>query len=73
MLKSLCQVSNLSGEVNRKLDAKADHREVETVIPQRLEDLYRSIHNTVTDLKLEMARKATKEEFHELATSKVIL
>ena len=65
------QVTNINIETERKLEQKADHKEVETVIPQRLEDLYRNIHNHVTDLKFEMSKKSTKEEFHELATKKV--
>jgi hypothetical protein len=64
------QVQNLAVDVDKKLGQKADRREVETALPQRLEELYRSLLSKQQDLCLELRHCATKEELLELAGAK---
>jgi glucose-6-phosphate isomerase len=65
------QIQHLNEDMERKLQVKADKREVETVIPQRLEDVYRNLHTKYHDLKTEVTRLATKEELSLVIQSKV--
>lgn len=65
------QIQGVQGDTERKLAIKADKREMETVIPQRLEDLYRNMNSKYHDLKLEVAKTATKEDVLALAQAKV--
>jgi predicted metal-dependent hydrolase len=65
------QVQHVTEDTERKLTIKADKREMETVIPQRLEDLYRTLNRKVQDLKVDVARTATKEELIAIAQTKV--
>lgn len=65
------QVNSVLVDMDRKLAIKADQHLVETCIPVRMEDLYRSLNSKVVDLKAEVARSATKEEFQILANTKV--
>ncbi len=65
------QVQNLTQDTERKLSIKADKREMETVIPQRLEDLYRNLNNKYHEIKVEVAKTATKEELIAIAQAKV--
>jgi hypothetical protein len=64
------QVQNLTQDTERKLAVKADKREMETVIPQRLEDLYRNLNAKYQDIKIEVAKTATKEELMAIAQAK---
>ena len=65
------QVNNLAADVERKLALKADHNEVNTCIPQRLEDLYRNMNIKINEMKVDIARCATKDDFQVLANNKV--
>ncbi len=67
------QVDNLSQDTDRKLQIKADKREMETVIPQRLEDLYRNLNTKYQEVKIDVAKAATKEELIAVAQSKVCI
>lgn len=64
------QVHNLTTDLDNRLVMKADKRDVENALPQRLEDLYRNIYSKVQDMKMEIARCATKEDLVELANTK---
>jgi hypothetical protein len=44
---------------------------VDRVLPQRIEDIMRTFTVQLADMKIELGRTATKEEFHLLATTKV--
>jgi hypothetical protein len=65
------QVQNVSTDFEVRLQTKAERREMETILPQRIEELYRSIYAKYQDLKIEVARCATKENLHEFANAKV--
>lgn len=60
----------IASDVDRKLAIKADKKDVEICVPQRVEDLYRSLSGTMVDLKSEVARRATKEDFEALSRTK---
>lgn len=65
------QITHMSADFERKISLKIDKSEVESVIPQKLEDLYRNINGKYHELKLEVQRTATKEELLVLAQNKV--
>lgn len=65
------QVSNTIGDFERKIEMKADIKYVDNALPQRLEDLYRTMNVKLNDMKVDIARSATKEEFQALANQKV--
>ncbi len=65
------QVEHVVDDVDRKLAIKADRREVETVVPQRMEELYRTLTGKYQDLKVDVARSVTKEEFIAVVQNKV--
>ena len=67
------QVSNTIGDFDRRIELKADIRYVDNALPQRLEDLYRTMNVKLNDMKVDIARSATKEEFQALANQKVTL
>jgi hypothetical protein len=54
-----------------KLAVKADLREVERSVPQKVDEVYRSLMGEVKSLQKDISRAATKEEFHVLLASKV--
>lgn len=64
-------IQGVQGDIERKMAIKADKRDMETLIPQRLEDLYRNMNSKYHDLKLEVAKTATKEDVLALAQAKV--
>lgn len=64
-------IEQINTDVDRKLAVKADKREMETVIPQRLEDLYRNMNSKYHDLKLDVSKLASKEELNVVAQAKV--
>ncbi len=65
------QMGTIFAEMDRKLLQKADQKAVETCIPARVEDLYRALTTKVDDMRVDVARAATKEEFQQLANNKV--
>ncbi len=65
------QIANNVTDTERKLALKADLRFVESCVPTRLEDLYRSINSKLNDLKVDIAQCASKEALNNLAHSKV--
>jgi hypothetical protein len=67
------QVENVTTDVDRKLAVKADRREMEIVLPQRVEDLYRNMVGKYQELKTDMARTVSKEEFVTVVQNKVSL
>ncbi|KAJ1431440.1 hypothetical protein B484DRAFT_395486, partial [Ochromonadaceae sp. CCMP2298] len=67
------QVGNAAADVERKLESKADVRYVDSALPLRLESLYRDMNSTVSDLKGEVGRAATKEELGAVASDKASL
>lgn len=54
-----------------KLAVKADLREVERSVPQKVDEVYRLLMGEVKAMQKDLARTATKEEFHVLLASKV--
>jgi hypothetical protein len=64
-------LASVRADTERQLAIKADKRDVETAVPMRMEDLLRTLNGEIKDMKVDLARKATKEEFHVLATEKV--
>jgi uncharacterized coiled-coil protein SlyX len=65
------QVNAMSMDTDRKLALKADQQILDRVLPQRVEDIIRNFSVQLADVKIELGRTATKEDFHLLATSKV--
>jgi hypothetical protein len=65
------QVANTISDFERKIDVKADIKYVDSMLPQRLENLYRSMNVKLNDMKVDIAKSATKEEFQALANVKV--
>lgn len=63
-------LGNALSDMDNKLSLKADRRDVETALPQRLEDLYRQIYSKYQDLRAELVRCATKEEVAEVVAAK---
>lgn len=67
------KANQINADTERKIALKADLRELERAVPQRLEDLLRGLNSQIADIKMEVARTATKEEFQVLAMNKVSL
>jgi hypothetical protein len=65
------QVATLNTDIDRKLVLKADQHEMETCIPQRIEDLYRGMHTKINDMRVDLAAAATREQFQILNNNKV--
>lgn len=65
------QVENVGTDIDRKCALKADKREIETVLPQRVEELYRGLMGKYQDLKMDMARTVSKDEFIAVVHNKV--
>ena len=65
------QVDNAVTDFNRKLELKADIRYVDTSLPERLENLYRNMNIKINEIQADIRKTATKEEFQELANTKV--
>ena len=65
------QIANNITDFDRKIDLKADIRYVENALPERLENLYRTMNVKINDMKVDLAKTATKEEFQALANQKV--
>lgn len=65
------QVANTIGDFDRRIELKADIKYVDNALPQRLEDLYRTMNVKLNDMKVDIAKSATKEEFQALASQKV--
>lgn len=67
------QVVRTYDDFDKKLATKAEVHMMETVVPQRLEDSYRFLTNSIADIKSDLNRKATKDDIHLLASTKVSL
>ena len=65
------QLNGLSSDLDRKMALKADAQVVERVLPARVEEIIRTFNIQLADMKIELGRTASKEEFHRLATQKV--
>lgn len=65
------QVANTVADFDRKLEVKADTRYVENALPERLENLYRTMNVKINDMRVDISKAATKEEFLALANQKV--
>ena len=65
------KLSVVMTEIDRKLDLKANQREIDFLLPKRIEDLYQNLNTNVIHLKNDILLKATKEDFHSLQNSKV--
>lgn len=64
------KIQQLGSDIDARLNLKSDRKDIETVVPQRLEDLFRNMNANYVDLKTDMNRKATKEDFDLLLRSK---
>jgi hypothetical protein len=65
------QVANAVSDFERKLETKADVRYVDNALPERLENLYRTMNVKINDMKVDISKAATKDEFLALANQKV--
>lgn len=65
------QINKLVGEMNDRLSEKADVREVERAIPQKVDEVYRNLLSQMNGLHKDLGRTVTKDEFHQLLASKV--
>jgi hypothetical protein len=65
------QVAHAVSDFERKIELKADIRYVDNALPERLENLYRTMNVKLNDMKVDIAKSATKEEFQALANQKV--
>jgi len=64
------QVAAVVSDLDRKLVIKADNKYVEQCVPERLEGLYRAMNSKINDLKVEVDKAATKDQFHALSNQK---
>jgi protein-arginine kinase activator protein McsA len=58
-------------EMNQRLAEKADTRDVERSIPQKVDEVYRNILSQMNSLNKDLGRTVTKDEFHQLLAAKV--
>lgn len=65
------QVQKVQDDFADKIELKADLREVERSVPQKVDEVYRALMGEVSALQKDLHRAATKEEFHVLLASKV--
>ncbi len=56
-----------------RLAEKADNREIEKVIPQRVDEVYRTLLTQLNGLHKELGKTITKEEFYGQLATKVSL
>jgi hypothetical protein len=54
-----------------RLAEKADTRDVERSIPQKVEEVYRNILSQMNSLHKDLGRTVTKDEFHQFLATKV--
>jgi hypothetical protein len=54
-----------------RLAEKADNREIEKVIPQRVDEVYRTLLTQLNGLHKELGKTITKEEFYGQLATKV--
>jgi hypothetical protein len=57
--------------MNTKLATKADLREVDRAVPQKVDEVYRQLMTHLSSMQKDIGRAATKEEFHVLLATKV--
>lgn len=67
------QVEHLYQDIDRLLKVKADKHEVETMLPLRVEELYRNLLSKYQDMKCEVIKCVSKEEFLQTMQNKVRL
>ena len=67
------QVEHVYQDVDRLLKVKADKHEVDTVLPLRVEELYRQLLSKYQDMKCEVIKCVSKEEFLQTMQNKVCL
>ncbi len=65
------QVNSMIVDFDRKLAAKAETKDIERAVPARMDEILRNFSNQISDLKSDVARTASKEDFHALNTRKV--
>lgn len=65
------QMNRHRADVDKRLASQAEREAVEHLSQARVEELLRSLSNQVADLRMEVDRKATKEQFHALSDGKV--
>jgi len=66
------QVLHITSDLDRKLQAKVERHEMETVLPHRVEEIYQSLYQKHMDLSLEMKGLVKKEEFLSTVQQKVL-
>ena len=54
-----------------KLAEKANARDVERSVPQKVEEVYRNILSQMNSLHKDLGRTVTKDEFHQFLATKV--
>jgi hypothetical protein len=70
---TLLQVDKVVAEMNDRLSDKADVRDVERSIPQKVDEVYRNLLSQMNGLHKDLGRAVTKDEFHQLLATKVNL
>jgi septal ring factor EnvC (AmiA/AmiB activator) len=65
------QVNKVASEMSDRLAEKADTRDVERSIPQKVEEVYRNILSQMNSLHKDLGRTVTKDEFHQFLATKV--
>lgn len=58
-------------DVNEKLNQKADMKEIERFVPQKVDETYRTLLHQLSSLHKDLGRTVTKDEFHQHLSAKV--